>query len=734
MKNRAGTLLLVALFIGIASGLADAQGARYQLRGWKWAPGDDASRAAAAFDDSSWSAVPGKIAPGAPGAIFWLRTSFTVPADAPPRLWFLTNRAGFALELYVNGEYAGSRGRLPPDYDLRSTRCDTILLPSSQVRPGQSLSLALRCAYRGDSVQVPDYSIGDAAAQDFELGTVNFWNGRLYEILSALCLFLGLYSLAQFIFKPSEKAELYFAVGLFFIAFYLLDIGADVWVFKAVWSHALARASLVISMMFLVPFFTTFFGFLQSRAITYTSIGVGAAFAAAFLVNSGNETALSTVFSLSLLPMMAAVFLCAFMSLRAVRAGSREAWPIVIAVGLSIVLAAYDSYYTIAGILPFAWLQGFAFFAINISIFIALSMRQAKLKSDLEIYAAEVEAKKAELAHSLSRLGEAGEAAAQLASRLDEAAGTAVGAAEAAASRSARIGQDTERQAAEAREADRLVADFAASIGRVNENLASQAESVERTAAAATELSQGAELVAQSIEGTASFTGGLAELTGSGEKAASALMTAMERVSAASAGIGEIVDAVDDFAERTNLLAMNAAIEAAHSGQAGRGFAIIAGEVKKLAQSQAERAARIRDSVAEIQGRIGEGSREAESLRQTLRKIAEGSAEAAQRLAVVRRNTDEQKSASEEISSSMEALAAASAKISEEAGRQAEYSQSVRGSVAAIAESAAATRGSAQSIAEDGSGLVVAVAKLRELTAKASELTAALSGWHEASG
>jgi methyl-accepting chemotaxis protein len=717
----------------LALAVAGAQGQRFPVKDWKWAPGDDAARALPDFDDSSWASValPGSITPGKPGEVFWLRTSFTAPDGAPARLWFLTDKGGVALELYVDGEYAGSRGRLPPRFDLRATHCAAILIPPSLIKPGQTIRLALRCAYLGSSAQLPVYAVGDEAAQEFELGAANFWNGRLYAILSALCLFLGIYSLLQFLFKRNEKENFYFAIALFFCSFYLLDLGAEVWVFKAIWSRALARASLVISMAFLVPFFTTFFGFFHKKAVTYASIGASGACTIAFLVNAGNDSALSAVFNISLMPVMLAIVFCAVMCFRAARAGKREAFPVLVAVAVGLVLAGYDSYYTIIGTDPFAWLEGIAFFALDISIFIALAMRQARLKSDLQDYAREVESKKGEISASLARLKDAGASAAELSVQLEDAAAKAVRAAEEAAKRTVRIGEDTEHQAAEAREADRLVGDLVVSIGRVHGNLASQTESAERTAAAATELSAGAESVAQSTERTAAFTSGLARLTGSGEKAASALAGAMERISSASVGIGEVVDAVNDFAERTNLLAMNAAIEAAHSGQAGRGFAVIAGEVKKLAIAQAERAARIKGIVAEISARVGDGARDADNLRKTLQEIAAGSSEAAQRLTDVRHGTEEQKRASEEISMSMEALAEAIDSIRGETERQAEYSEKVRVSVAAIAAEAAEVKSSAHSIAERGADLVEVVGGLRELTTKGSALTAALSGWRD---
>jgi methyl-accepting chemotaxis protein len=724
-------ILAFSSFLCLCIGTASAEGLRYPAADWKWSAGDDPSWAASDFDDSSWAsiALPASIKPGKPRSVFWLRTSYTIPEGAPDRLWFLVSKAGVALELYVDGVYAGSRGRLPPEFDLRATQYASMLLPPRSAQGGQTIHLALRCAYSGSTAILVPYEIGDEAAMRFDRDVANFWNGRIYALLAALCLFLGLYFIIQFLFKRSERANLYFSLTLLFLSAYLVDMGAVAWPFAAPISRALSRSGLVISMLFLLPFFMAFLGSKKAKPVLLVSMAVGLVFLLLYVAFSGDESSVSMIFTLSCAVIFVPILISAYVSVKAIRSGVVEAWPILIAVVIGIALAGHDAYYQVAGRNPFAWLQGFAFFGLDLSIFIALSMRQAKLKSDLEAYAKEIEAKTSELGDSLSRLGQAGEAAAKLSSQIEEAASRAVKAAEDSAARSNSIGKDTERQAAEALEADKLVSGLVVSIGRVNEKLGSQNESAERTAAAATELSAGAESVAQSIERTSAFTSGLAELTGSGEKAASALALAMERVSAASAGIGEVVDAVNDFAERTNLLAMNAAIEAAHSGQAGRGFAIIAGEVKKLAGSQAERADRIMEIVGEISTRVQDGARDADRLKKTLQDIASGSVETAGQLKAVRLATSEQMRASEEISSSMEALAAAIASIREESERQAGYSEQVRAAVAAIAAKAGEVQHSASSIAQDGAGLAETVGGLRELAAKGGELTAALAGW-----
>ncbi|MDR1490706.1 MAG: methyl-accepting chemotaxis protein [Desulfovibrio sp.] len=224
--------------------------------------------------------------------------------------------------------------------------------------------------------------------------------------------------------------------------------------------------------------------------------------------------------------------------------------------------------------------------------------------------------------------------------------------------------------------------ELSSQVGQVAQGAGIQRSRVERTASAMTEMnsavlevarnagqaSEQSELTKNKAKDGATLVNKVVNSINSVNKVTETLQADMQELGIKADDIGKVMNVISDIADQTNLLALNAAIEAARAGEAGRGFAVVADEVRKLAEKTMNATQEVGSSISAIQQSAKTSIREmgeavtaiagatelANSSGQALSEIVELATSNSVLVASIATAAEEQSSTSEEISSSVE--------------------------------------------------------------------------------
>jgi methyl-accepting chemotaxis protein len=186
-------------------------------------------------------------------------------------------------------------------------------------------------------------------------------------------------------------------------------------------------------------------------------------------------------------------------------------------------------------------------------------------------------------------------------------------------------------------------------IDKLNDNVEQQTSGVAKSSSAIEEMIANINSVTQTLAKNTGSVNDLLDASDVGRTGLQDVVTDIQAIARESEGLLEINAVMENIASQTNLLSMNAAIEAAHAGEAGKGFAVVADEIRKLAESSGEQSKTISMVLKKIKDSIDKISHSTDNVLNKFEAIDSGVRTVSEQTGNIRSAMEEQSVGSQQI-------------------------------------------------------------------------------------
>ncbi|MCR5699373.1 MAG: hypothetical protein K6G52_07005 [Treponemataceae bacterium] len=695
---------------------------------WKYTLGDNLSYKNPDFDDSDWKIMEnGKIDMDA-SHFCWIRTTLTVPKQLKGQEIFLgSERTNSAFELFCNGVLIGKRGRIPPNTNVRIESNNDFLVPSNLISEDGTIQIAMRVYGPSTRIHDMELSIDNENEAWFENIFHNIFNQRMFLVLALLSIFIAVYVFSLFLGNRKNLSYLYYALSCLTIAIYFYNIASEIQLLPFNLQQAMSRAFLPISLVFIMLFLNRFFDRKGHKQLLIGQAILTCISFTLYLIFMGKETMVELIFNIMLLPVVVTIVYGMVTSIKGIKAKIPYSMTILIGFCFGIVLALHDIIYSVMGKVPFMWTQALAFFAVDIALFITISLNAQKVQNKMIQLATETDNQRKKLENMFETASKMANESSQIADELFTSVKTVEDAANTSKKQVLVINHGIQEQTKiedETSENLQQLVKFLTDSGSAFDKMS---ERIHTTAEQTQSAIEGMISVNEGISTASQFSSNLNVLTEEGSKDIHQLMENMEIIQQSSKEVLNVASTLDSFAQQTDLLSMNASIEAAHSGAAGKGFAVIAHEIKKLAAQSSSWAAKIGEIIKDVISDIEISVELTQKVMETFDKINSGATQSANTMKIAAESIKYQLESGQVISHEAKKMAESASQMKSAVGTQASLSQNVIGNMNNLTEASQKVDTASSDIFENSQILASQVAQLAGLADRTKDAAQKLS-------
>jgi len=653
--------------------------------------------------------------------MYTFRENFTVnPSLSGTLLSLYLVPSSFPYDVYINGKRIISRGSLEKNFQASSFHTLVVQLSGNLLNYGQVKNELTVQAYPIEETSPLEAPIimSDLTATSMAFFR-NLFNVHFIQASFIIGILIGIYFLSHFIIrKYSDLQYLYFAMMCFFFSLCYINITFSYNLTNEFRLEKISRSAYPMALLFLTLFIREMTKLLK-RFWVLILLSLPSIAASVIILFQKNIYGVDNFFNNTVtLYLVAPLLLLSFIML--VIAYFKTYRPVFFILIFPFIIIFAASFHDIISVMlketPFCWFVPYGFLLLVVSIFVILAIEESSIYAVSESRSREIDIKNIAMTKIIEKIELVSKNLENSSLNLKENIGRASSVIKNSI-RDNRIISDrliNELQGLE-NAISQITSRMEFTVNKIPQAISSQTAAVEETNRTVSSMSSHIDRILQFTNQTNIIAQELSKLASSGRDIVLKSRETINEVSLNSQFISEILLNIHEIVEESNFLSINASIESAHAGESGKGFSILANEIRELANKSRERLVisqnRLKQMITFINGSISLS----EQVTSSLLTIMDKSQDSAGMISKISEQISEHKSEFGEILKGSDSLLQDTLLIQSMSLNERRENESLKGALSALRESFIATADTLRSQMESDNRISEAIDIIQQL-------------------